>query len=139
MANIKKAIVPASSLPPVSPDNKYFIRFRIASEDKNRLSHWSKIIEVDGLTPTPVGGTLSFADGVLSVVWDDANNYPDYDIFISEDGGEMTYHGTSSVHNYEIRSSATASIDVVIQVANYKKVISEILEIYSGSIDLSLI
>jgi hypothetical protein len=44
--NIKKTIILKKDLPGVIGDNdilKYDIRYRIISEDKNRLSHWSPI------------------------------------------------------------------------------------------------
>jgi hypothetical protein len=40
-ANIKKVTIKKSSLPPIDHDSqKYNIRYRIVSEDKNRNSHW---------------------------------------------------------------------------------------------------
>ena len=44
--NIKKNIILKKDLPSVIGDNttlNYEIRYRIVSEDKNRLSHWSPI------------------------------------------------------------------------------------------------
>ena len=49
-ANIKKVTIPVTSLPYVDIDDTglfYNVRYRIISEDKNRLSHWSKIYRVD--------------------------------------------------------------------------------------------
>jgi hypothetical protein len=48
--NIKKVTIPISSLPYVDIDSAglfYNVRYRIISEDKNRVSHWSKIYRVD--------------------------------------------------------------------------------------------
>ena len=41
-AGIKKVIVQKKNLPSISgTNNKYIIRYRIVSEDRNRTSHWS--------------------------------------------------------------------------------------------------
>ena len=40
MAN-KILRIPRNQLPPVESDNVYSVRFRIISEDKNRISPWS--------------------------------------------------------------------------------------------------
>jgi hypothetical protein len=44
---IQKAVVPNEDLPSLSLDGKYYVRYRIVSEDKNRVSHWSPIYSVD--------------------------------------------------------------------------------------------
>jgi hypothetical protein len=38
----KKIVIPADQLP-----NLFFFRYRIATEDKNKYSHWSKIYFVE--------------------------------------------------------------------------------------------
>jgi hypothetical protein len=66
--NIKKNIILKKDLPSVIGDNttlNYEIRYRVISEDKNRLSHWSpiKILESQntedetGFDPTDLEGT----------------------------------------------------------------------------------
>jgi hypothetical protein len=41
---IKKAIILSENLPnTLQPINKYVVRYRIVSEDRNRRSHWSPI------------------------------------------------------------------------------------------------
>jgi hypothetical protein len=40
--DIKKVIIPKDSLPSINADEgKYVVRYRIVSEDRNRISHWS--------------------------------------------------------------------------------------------------
>jgi hypothetical protein len=47
--NIKKLRILKSSLPPVDHDTeKYNVRYRVISEDRNRTSHWSPIYNSDG-------------------------------------------------------------------------------------------
>jgi hypothetical protein len=48
MANVKKVIVPATSLIAKSgEENTHFLRFRVISEDRNRISEWSPIYAVN--------------------------------------------------------------------------------------------
>lgn len=45
--NIKKSIIKVNKIPPFSgKDGKIFLRYRVVSEDKNRVSAWSKIHEL---------------------------------------------------------------------------------------------
>lgn len=45
---IKKVILPLDNLPEIdSKTGKYYLRYRIVSEDKSRVSHWSPIQQVD--------------------------------------------------------------------------------------------
>lgn len=45
--NIKKSIIVKNNLPEFSGETgKYKLRYRIISEDRNRLSHWSKIHDI---------------------------------------------------------------------------------------------
>lgn len=56
---IQKATVENNELPPLSTDGNYYVRYRIVSEDRNRVSHWSPIHQVEaGYTFVP-GGDLS--------------------------------------------------------------------------------
>jgi hypothetical protein len=105
MANetIKKFKTPFSSLPAISSETEgYSLRYRVVSDDKNRVSHWSPIylIEADY---TFVPGTVNFnkAGTIASVVWDsvtvnkvDAGNTyfvkkeSQYDFWVRWDRGE---------------------------------------------------
>ena len=45
--NIKKSVIAKNVLPDFSGETgKYRLRYRVISEDRNRLSHWSKIHEI---------------------------------------------------------------------------------------------
>lgn len=140
MTNIRKTVIPKSQLPNVTSDNKYNVRFRIVSDDQNRRSHWSPVATILGNPITPVSGESTYADGIINVVWDDALNYPEYDIFIRWDYNETTnptsffYHGTSTVHNYQLLSEATVQYDVIVQVASIEKEVSPTLEVFSQTV-----
>ena len=135
-SGIKKAIILNNNLPPVNSSNGYLVRYRIISEDRNRVSHWSPISEVIADLPSPVNGAVTYADGVVSIVWDDVLNHPEYDVFVRFDQNSegYRYHGTSSVHSYSLLNEGTTQIDVTVQIASSSKIPSPILEIYSETI-----
>jgi hypothetical protein len=112
----------------------HFLRYRIVSEDKNRFSHWSKMIPVTVYSanslPPQVDGALNFTQSSIAIVWDDEINRPRYDIFVRFDDGDFFYHGTSPIHTYLIlREAGFSSIDVAIQVEGADKERSEVLTI----------
>lgn len=133
-AGIKKVTVLKSSLPPVNSENGYRIRFRLISEDKNRVSHWSPIKTLTAPDIIQVEGTISVADQVMAIVWEDSAGYPGYDVFVGFDGATPTYHGTTSIHSYSLLSTGTTSADVVVQVEGSSKTLSSVLEVYSETI-----
>jgi hypothetical protein len=90
---IKKAKVLKENLPPVnSIDGTYSVRYRLISEDKNRLSSWSSVYSVDpNYTYVPGKINISSSSGVVSVTWDSVaikigsntiRQAKDYDIWI---------------------------------------------------------
>jgi hypothetical protein len=69
---IKKARVSKEALPSInSITEKYNIRYRIVSEDKNRVSAWSSVYSVDP-NYTYVAGKInvSSSSGVIRATWD---------------------------------------------------------------------
>lgn len=106
---MQKAIVPTTSLPPITSNGLYYVRYRITSEDKTSISDWSRVYPVYGkLVKDIIGandGVDLFVEAVstgsgtsqkngMSISW----NLPEelqnstYDVFIkwSEDD-EETY------------------------------------------------
>lgn len=73
MANetIKKIRIKQDDLPTInSLTEKYDIRYRIISEDKNRASHWSPIVSIDPQY-TYVSGNITIDSSNLSTIaWD---------------------------------------------------------------------
>jgi hypothetical protein len=73
MANeiIKKIKITQDSLPAInSITEKYDVRYRIVSEDKNRTSHWSPIINIDPQYIYVPGNITIVSSGVTTVAWD---------------------------------------------------------------------
>ena len=73
MANevIKKIKISQDSLPTIkSLTGKYDVRYRIVSEDKNRTSHWSPIINLDPQYLYTLGNITIVSSGITTVAWD---------------------------------------------------------------------
>lgn len=134
---IKKVVIPKSSLTDVTADNRYLIRYRIISDDKNRVSAWSPVFALNAKLPQPVEAEYSISGKVVTLVWGDEESRPQYDIFVKFDNQEYVYHGTSSVHTYTFINNAESSFKFAIQVSGISKIRSDALEIYeSGTISL---
>jgi hypothetical protein len=129
---IKKFKTSPSDLPAVNSETQgYSLRYRIVSDDKNRVSHWSPIYLIDP-DFTYVPGIIHFnkAGDIASVVWDsvtvnkiyEGNTYfikkeSQYDFWVRWDRGEseiatitnvsassgtITYTATNSFSNGDI-------------------------------------
>jgi hypothetical protein len=100
----------------------YLVRYRIVSEDNNRYSSWSNIYKVEAPEPPNVFGEVLVSENIVQIVWDDIQSRPQYDIFVSFDGGEYGYHGTSPIHSYSLLNDVGAtSIDIAIQIESVQK------------------
>lgn len=83
----RRVVIPQKDLPPVTSDNKYLVRYRIISDDKNRVSHWSPVYPVAAkavaLVNTNITKTTSYdgTNSTISVTWDDTQGRASYDIF----------------------------------------------------------
>jgi len=137
-ANIKKTRILKSALPPIDSDTlKYNTRYRVISEDKNRTSHWSPIYNSDGVDLIVTSGAVSRAGNVITAVWEDQNDFPEYDVFVKFDSSEFFYHGKSKVHSYSFLKTGTTSVRVKVQIVSSKKEIKAALNIFdSGTVSL---
>jgi len=132
-SNIKKFRIPKSSIPPIDHDtSKYNVRYRVISEDKNRVSHWSPIYNSEGQALVGTNGALSITETIITAVWGDENNHPAYDVFVSFDGDPFFYHGTSLVHSYSFLNQGDTSVRVKVQLVSSKKEIKSSLNIYDS-------
>ena len=137
-ANIKKLRVLKSSLPPIDHDTeKYNIRYRVISDDRNRFSHWSPIYNSDGVDVVVTSGAVSRAGNIITAVWGDQNDFPEYDVFVKFDSGDFFYHGKSKIHSYSFLKTGTTSVRVKVQIISSKKEIKAALNIFdSGTVSL---
>jgi len=132
-ANIKKLRILKSSLPPVDHDTeKYNLRYRVISEDRNRTSHWSPIYNSDGSNVVGTSGALSITQQIITAVWGDENNHPAYDVFVSFDGDPFFWHGTSAVHSYSFLNEGLTTVQVKVQLVSSKKEIKAALNIFDS-------
>lgn len=134
---IKKVIIPRSSLPPAGKDGEYLIRYRVASQDKNRYSHWSMIHKVIGKKLDLVDGRIERVNSIIMLAWDSIPNILSYDIFVKYDSDEnYIYHGTATSNNYSIISEGGQSIDIAVQIGGIFKERRESNTIYTGTLSL---
>ena len=135
-ANIKKLRILKSSLPPVDHDTeKYNLRYRVISEDRNRTSHWSPIFNSDGSNVIGTSGALSITQEIITAVWGDENLHPAYDVFVSFDGDPFYWHGTSVVHSYSFLNEGTTTVQVKVQLVSSKKEIKAALNIFDSGVE----
>lgn len=133
MAN-KILRIPKNQLPPVESDNVYSVRFRIVSEDKNRLSHWSPIFIIDSVAPIPVSGEVVVNGPIITAVWGDEEGRPEYDVFVKFDSDPYIYHGTSPIHSYTFLNEASSTVRVAIQIVGSTKTRNAALEIWESAV-----
>jgi hypothetical protein len=112
----------------------YLTRYRVISEDRNRFSAWSPVIDVPVYNlenlPSQVQLDINVSGNTISAVWGDEEERPSYDIFVSEDGQPFVYHGTSPIHTYSFLNKNNASlISVAIQVESINKTRESVLTI----------
>lgn len=68
---IKQVKISQDNLPTInSITGKYDVRYRIISEDKNRTSHWSPIINIDPQYTYVSGNIFISSSGITTVAWD---------------------------------------------------------------------
>jgi hypothetical protein len=131
---VKKATVSKRNLPPVGPNNEYYVRYRVISDIGDRKSHWSPIYRVFAKDLEPVLGSVSVSGDGITVIWDDEADRPNYDVFVRFDGGEYFYHGTSPIHTYSFIKTGTTSVQVAVQVEGIQKERNSNLEIYESEV-----
>lgn len=133
---IKKVTIFKDNLPPIGPLKDYHLRYRIVSDDKNRVSHWSPAYSLIVDNPSMVQGAVEMTTKSVNVTWADAPNNSDkeaYDIFVKFDNGQYFYHGSSYSHSYGFLNQATTSVSVIIQIEGINKSLNNSLKIFEGS------
>lgn len=117
-ANIKKVIIPKSELPSVDLNNlKYNVRYRIVSEDKNRISYWSRIYSVMAPPVTLLDYTVvaKTSDHLLTIAWNPKadQGLTSFDLYIKWVGTHAEslypweYVTTTTINNYLLAYPST--------------------------------
>jgi hypothetical protein len=138
---IKKAKILKENLPAVSSiDGTYSVRYRIISEDKNRVSAWSSVYSVDpNYTYTPGKISITSSSGVVNATWDSVaikigsntiRQAKDYDVWIKwskPDGlGDWKYVNRITTNSTSFVVPDTFFIDGVDQSYNPNRVTVEV-------------
>lgn len=133
-SGIKKVIIKKSDLPAVGPNNNFMVRYRIISEDKNRVSHWSPRYNLLSQLPTQVNGAVEITQKTINVIWTDNNdnkNRSAYDIFAKIDNGSFIYYGTTYNNSFSFLNPGGSSVTVAVQIESYKKERNAVLTVYT--------
>ena len=142
--DIRNSLLLKKDLPPVNNLNQHILKYRIVSDDFNRVSAWSQIyyveaepIELISATVSKIGVT-SVPAGVISITWTDPKLRSKYDIFIKVDSASSySYHGTATGNTYTFPNTATSAIRIVIQPQGITQTRVPGLTLYeSGSISI---
>lgn len=99
-ANIKKVTIQKKDLPAVDQDLTYNIRYRIVSDDKNRVSYWSNIHSIASTPVTPITDYAidkNSSTRVVTITWNpgsyaDATNFDVYIKWVGQSGLESNYN-----------------------------------------------
>jgi hypothetical protein len=142
MANefIKKVKVEQDSLPTLSSlTEKYDVRYRIVSEDKNRISHWSPIVTIDPQYVYVSGNISIVSSGITTVVWDTVTikigaqvirQAKDYDVWVkwskAAGNGDWNYAQRISGNSINLVHPSTYYIDGVDQEEHPNRVTVEV-------------
>ncbi len=130
MPENKKARFPRESLPPLKfPEEGYFVRYRIISEDKNRFSHWSPKYFISGRPFSGITASLSVdqnspnpEDWTFNIIWspNQEDLIPYFDVYINWDNEYWEYVASSSSGFYASNVRIGAStLGVAIQVPTF--------------------
>lgn len=114
MAEVKRVVVPKSSLPAINANTEqYVVRYRVVSEDRNRLSHWSSQYLI-GANPTEVveSNIVTVGNGFITINWDIADNDGSalYDVYVAWGSTNNTSVGTPEYFGTLSGSVATVAI-----------------------------
>jgi hypothetical protein len=128
---IKKVIIPKESLPAfLGSEHKYVVRYRVVSEDRNRLSHWSLQYKVAAPTVSQINYSIIPEQdaNVIRLVWDQVPNIAEFDVYVKWGNGSWQYIATSLTSTFtSLIKSGTTSVAFAVQVPTFPK------ERFSGS------
>lgn len=137
---IKKVRVDQDTFPTInSVTEKYDVRYRIISEDKNRTSHWSSIITIDPQYTYVSGNITIVSSGITTVAWDTVTvkigtqiiqQAKDYDVWVkwskSNGLGDWNYAQRISGNSINIVHPSTYYINGINQAQTPNRVTVEV-------------
>ena len=108
-------IIPRKNLPPINPyTNSYQVRYRLISENQNRLSSWSPIFDVSPeIEYTSSAANVNHSGGVVTAVWSAYSGVDQYSVWIAWDNGltdsTWIYNGDTSLTSLIIEKPSGAN------------------------------
>lgn len=150
-----KIRIPVEKLPPPNYLGDHYLRFRVSSEDRNSISEWSRLFEIQSkgqIYPLESEYSVVTASGVLNLIWDTPSIYNtgqsaigasvlhnhqsefkvhDADIFYRINGSSYSYYGRSKDNSFSlVIPPGTSTLQVCVQAANYPPTRSDIFKIF---------
>lgn len=128
-----RIVIPPDQLPPTSSSAQHILRFRVISEDRNRISDWSPIFILNSVGQIP-SASVSFkiietgsTPKGITLIWDgdyvpyhkdlDSNQH---DVFVSWNQGEYEYLGREAGNSFTIKAKSGANrVQFYVQMASY--------------------
>ena len=115
---IKKAIVKKEDLPSFDGKNqRYSVRYRVVSDDKNRFSHWSPYHSLSLTIPInqDLEHSISVNNRILNMVWASPVDeiVVSYDIYFNFNNTSWNYVGTTLVNQFSSLIPASVSTMLV--------------------------
>jgi hypothetical protein len=145
---VKKAVFATDVLPLITSDNKYYVRYRVVSNDSALTSQWSSFYEVTGNTIQDFTGETTPADTLsgavtadqrfISLRWDTLGSTilksSVFDVFAQWSNATTPTWSTSDYRYVATVSSTSFSIPIptgstygkfVVQLATHDKIIND--------------
>ena len=123
---IKKVTILKSDLPSFnSIYNQYVVRYRIISEDKNKISHWSPQYKLTAPSVATIEYSYSkdITNKLITFVWNPTTDMHNFDVFIKWNDNDWTYTSTVSTTTYAaIIPNNTNKVKVAVQVPTFPKI-----------------
>jgi hypothetical protein len=137
---IKKIKIEQDNLPTISSSTeKYDVRYRVVSEDKNRSSHWSPIVTIDPQYVYVSGNISIVSSGITTVAWDTVTikigartirQAKDYDVWVkwsrAAGNGDWNYAQRISGNSINLVHPSTFYINGVDQAQSPNRVTVEV-------------
>lgn len=158
MTQVKKVIIPKDQLTNFAgASGAYKVRYRIITDDNNRVSHWSPIYNIpvnlkkDPITNIVIGLKVSFTASIpvdplqqktISTVWSkDINGIETFDIYLKYNG-ETNWKFVDSITGNEFRAITDAgktSVMLAIQASTFPKTRYPSATLFESTTPLSLV
>jgi hypothetical protein len=125
--------IPVTGLPPTKSDGHHIVRFRVTTEDRNNISEWSRLFDLEssGQIPSMSASYLAYLTPTnpktINLIWE--GDYLSYhgsldknphDVFVKWDSEEYLYLGRELGNNFSILAAdGKSEATFWVQVASY--------------------